>query len=167
MSEGVSEDGWLGLEQINGSGSSPSSSYAHREPDRTPRGRGWLAHLGLVPCRGVMLGWLLGGVALPWREHGSWRCAMAVVTRCLPVAARVMAPSNLQATHPKTLSTRFASTQGAARKKNGGKRGLGSSTTSRWICLARRRALPRVRSEERRVGKECTSWCRSRWSPYH
>ena len=22
------------------------------------------------------------------------------------------------------------------------------------------------RSEERRVGKECTSWCRSRWSPY-
>ena len=22
-----------------------------------------------------------------------------------------------------------------------------------------------VRSEERRVGKECTSWCRSRWSP--
>ena len=26
---------------------------------------------------------------------------------------------------------------------------------------------PMVRSEERRVGKECTSWCRSRWSPYH
>ena len=23
------------------------------------------------------------------------------------------------------------------------------------------------RSEERRVGKECTSVCRSRWSPYH
>ena len=26
---------------------------------------------------------------------------------------------------------------------------------------------PQGRSEERRVGKECTSWCRSRWSPYH
>src|SRR3546814_18552915 len=25
----------------------------------------------------------------------------------------------------------------------------------------------RVRSEERRVGKECVSTCRSRWSPYH
>ena len=25
----------------------------------------------------------------------------------------------------------------------------------------------KIRSEERRVGKECTSWCRSRWSPYH
>ena len=24
-----------------------------------------------------------------------------------------------------------------------------------------------VRSEERRVGKECIAWCRSRWSPYH
>ena len=24
-----------------------------------------------------------------------------------------------------------------------------------------------ARSEERRVGKECTSWCRSRWSPDH
>ena len=23
------------------------------------------------------------------------------------------------------------------------------------------------RSEERRVGKECIAWCRSRWSPYH
>src|SRR3546814_18945694 len=27
--------------------------------------------------------------------------------------------------------------------------------------------LVEVRSEERRVGKECVSTCRSRWSPYH
>src|SRR3546814_15046863 len=27
--------------------------------------------------------------------------------------------------------------------------------------------LPASRSEERRVGKECVSTCRSRWSPYH
>src|SRR3546814_20983257 len=26
---------------------------------------------------------------------------------------------------------------------------------------------PFIRSEERRVGKECVSTCRSRWSPYH
>src|SRR3546814_14959331 len=26
---------------------------------------------------------------------------------------------------------------------------------------------PMMRSEERRVGKECVSTCRSRWSPYH
>ena len=31
----------------------------------------------------------------------------------------------------------------------------------------REAAAELFRSEERRVGKECTSWCRSRWSPYH
>src|SRR3546814_7201225 len=32
----------------------------------------------------------------------------------------------------------------------------------------RRLGNPRhARSEERRVGKECVSTCRSRWSPYH
>src|SRR3546814_1769295 len=30
-----------------------------------------------------------------------------------------------------------------------------------------RPALAPCRSEERRVGKECVSTCRSRWSPYH
>ena len=28
-------------------------------------------------------------------------------------------------------------------------------------------AIAGVRSEERRVGKECALLCRSRWSPYH
>ena len=28
-------------------------------------------------------------------------------------------------------------------------------------------AYPGLRSEERRVGKECLRLCRSRWSPYH
>src|SRR3546814_11659272 len=32
---------------------------------------------------------------------------------------------------------------------------------------AHRRFGKRTRSEERRVGKECVSTCRSRWSPYH
>ena len=29
------------------------------------------------------------------------------------------------------------------------------------------RTVAAIRSEERRVGKECTMTCRSRWSPYH
>src|SRR3546814_18693775 len=29
------------------------------------------------------------------------------------------------------------------------------------------RKAPAKRSEERRVGKECVSTCRSRWTPYH
>ena len=42
-----------------------------------------------------------------------------------------------------------------------------------WPGLQRRHKEPRQqpsgwpRSEERRVGKECASMCRSRWSPYH
>src|SRR3546814_1137047 len=30
-----------------------------------------------------------------------------------------------------------------------------------------RKGIGSPRSEERRVGKECVSTCRSRWSPYH
>ena len=37
----------------------------------------------------------------------------------------------------------------------------GDAAPVTWIPRDRRR------SEERRVGKECTSVCRSRWSPYH
>src|SRR3546814_13292292 len=33
--------------------------------------------------------------------------------------------------------------------------------------LRLRRSRRNLRSEERRVGKECVSTCRSRWSPYH
>src|SRR3546814_6241602 len=33
--------------------------------------------------------------------------------------------------------------------------------------IVEQRAVGQVRSEERRVGKECVSTCRSRWSPYH
>src|SRR3546814_12700157 len=34
-------------------------------------------------------------------------------------------------------------------------------------CASRLNAEITSRSEERRVGKECVSTCRSRWSPYH
>src|SRR3546814_11534649 len=35
------------------------------------------------------------------------------------------------------------------------------------VLLPEDRAARARRSEERRVGKECVSTCRSRWSPYH
>src|SRR3546814_7800637 len=38
---------------------------------------------------------------------------------------------------------------------------------SRCFTQAARSAGKAARSEERRVGKECVSTCRSRWSPYH
>src|SRR3546814_3069526 len=39
----------------------------------------------------------------------------------------------------------------------------GPATLQRWKPVARASR----RSEERRVGNECVSTCRSRWSPYH
>ena len=44
---------------------------------------------------------------------------------------------------------------------------------SKWLRIRKklirksRGTLATQRSEERRVGKECASMCRSRWSPYH
>ena len=35
------------------------------------------------------------------------------------------------------------------------------------LKMMKEEAQPFGRSEERRVGKECASMCRSRWSPYH
>src|SRR3546814_14543765 len=59
----------------------------------------------------------------------------------------------------------------------GGKRGGAAAAVEFIIALPQRqpaveialhrRADPEIRSEERRVGKECVSTCSSRWSPYH
>src|SRR3546814_12195011 len=44
--------------------------------------------------------------------------------------------------------------------------GVGRQRRREEICLDRQYRPPK-RSEERRVGKECVSTCRSRWLPYH
>src|SRR3546814_14352432 len=36
-----------------------------------------------------------------------------------------------------------------------------------YLADTTKQFIPDTRSEERRVGKECVSTCRSRWSPYH
>ena len=60
-------------------------------------------------------------------------------------AAKVDAPENAE---QRILNTRFAEAVASLRKM-------------------RMHAAGKKRSEERRVGKECLCWCRSRWSPYH
>src|SRR3546814_14481821 len=45
--------------------------------------------------------------------------------------------------------------------------GIGSALVAVATSLLRNLPLKVERSEERRVGKECVSTCRSRWSPSH
>ena len=45
-------------------------------------------------------------------------------------------------------------------------RGLDWGIATEDLSIARHYRMS-PRSEERRVGKECASMCRSRWSPYH
>src|SRR3546814_8777121 len=45
--------------------------------------------------------------------------------------------------------------------------GLDDRFAQHFLSLRRRHAGLSLRSEERRVGKECVRTCRSRWSSYH
>src|SRR3546814_11852063 len=49
----------------------------------------------------------------------------------------------------------------------GDSEGDGEAVEQRAQCFHVSRVPRASRSEERRVGKECVSTCRSRWSPYH
>src|SRR3546814_11848171 len=55
-------------------------------------------------------------------------------------------------------------TMGGSRSFLGAKWKISSTPTG---IASRRWGMSRVRSEERRVGKECVRTCRSRWWPYH
>ena len=83
------------------------------------------------------------------------------------------------------FSTRMASADREAIKELAKRSGMSMSDYVTACCLGKQvvvvdglkevlkelksigRNLNQLRSEERRVGKECASMCRSRWSPYH
>src|SRR3546814_11905907 len=48
-----------------------------------------------------------------------------------------------------------------------GERAVEARSVREIVVIAVAHALAQERSEERRVGKECVSTCRSRWSPYN
>src|SRR3546814_13795224 len=92
-------------------------------------------------------------------------------------AAWEMAVADLAlATTPPCLAPRVVTAQSNAAKEkvSDGSSNLhverGSSShphAERRLCDQRQQERSGRRSEERRVGKECVSTCRSRWSPYH
>src|SRR3546814_10328690 len=87
------------------------------------------------------------------------RCALVtgVQTCALPISGGA---AGAERNHENTF---WMAAEGAGRPGGGG--GPGSGCAGRGRRLEHRRAAPR--SEERRVGKECVSTCRSRWSTYH
>src|SRR3546814_5048846 len=62
----------------------------------------------------------------------------------------------------KGVETRFTETRARSHW-----RALGAANAPRRLCGFDGAIPQHERSEERRVGKECVSTCRSRWSPYH
>src|SRR3546814_20649052 len=76
------------------------------------------------------------------------RCALVtgVQTCALPICGEAMAFGNLG---------QLAAT------------GSGAANGSGMFAVSPGSRSRNARSEERRVGKECVSTCRSRWSPYH
>src|SRR3546814_6090055 len=83
------------------------------------------------------------------------RCALVtgVQTCALPISGCIVGALFEGLVGPLALQADLAPTERASRAE-------------RIVTFCMRGVLG-SRSEERRVGKECVSTCRSRWSPYH
>src|SRR3546814_12900418 len=98
-------------------------------------------------CRDCKLGAGLSGNCLFSSRRRHTRCAVVtgVQTCALPISFHCQ-------NEPATCCRLWPESHIYYSQRTGG------GMYSRWSC--------RRRSEERRVGKECVSTCRSRWSPY-
>src|SRR3546814_2126513 len=86
------------------------------------------------------------------------RCALVtgVQTCALPIS---------RSAPPRQLSAHDSSTTIHQDTHNATQ--LNQTYIMRYACACHNHKHTHIRSEERRVGKECVSTCRSRWSPYH
>src|SRR3546814_15359123 len=65
------------------------------------------------------------------------------------------------------VDAKLVEKSGAWYSYNGERIGQGKENVRNWLKQNPTVAQDLERSEERRVGKECVSTCRSRWSRYH
>src|SRR3546814_2422072 len=92
------------------------------------------------------------------RRHTSCALVTGVQTCALPICS--MPASTTRSSWPVPACCGLVSTHAFVR-------GWMRRSGCRHPRRVRLRSSPATRSEERRVGKECVSTCRSRWSPYH
>ena len=104
-------------------------------------------------------------------EAGAPAALSGVTCRCLPGRRGVFTPDDLRAAlRPPDQHFPRPRLVCVENTHNRGGGSLWPLETLKAVAEAARAAGLRMhldRSEERRVGKECTIQCRSRWSPYH
>src|SRR3546814_6429445 len=83
------------------------------------------------------------------------RCALVtgVQTCALPICLPILSPRQAGSTNIRLISAVPSPASARAQQP----------ATAPFVLATRKR----TRSEERRVGKECVSTCRSRWAPNH
>src|SRR3546814_14041270 len=86
-------------------------------------------------------------------------CTLRNTSHCAAVKA-------VQGEEARRSSSRGHSSDGAEGRARGSEAAAAGGGGGQHGVQVQARAALR-RSEERRVGKECVSTCRSRWSPYH
>src|SRR3546814_16164469 len=86
-------------------------------------------------------------------------------TRCGPTSRRLCSRRQRGPVRRQDLVTASVNSRARAGKKCVRKNLLKALDAYLDFCC--RTPFGSGRSEERRVGKECVSTCRSRWSPYH
>ena len=106
-------------------------------------------------------------------RSAAWACALWTVIAFAPAPA--LAKTEIHFWHAMTgqlgdatneLVKQFNESQSEYEVKPL-RKGTYPETLTAAIAAYRQKQAPHVRSEERRVGKECMVQCRSRWSPYH
>src|SRR3546814_3436035 len=92
------------------------------------------------------------------------RCALVtgVQTCALPICARAEEKKAYPA-HPVVEGKAHPGQENAIPLEGAARQGDRLNNVLRRVIAA----VEEERSEERRVGNECVSTCRSRWSPYH
>src|SRR3546814_3413007 len=114
----------------------------------------------ILMCVCVVIVFFIGFFFSSRRRHT--RCALVTGVQSVLFRSSQLGRHRDDRIERRIARHRFAAAR-TGQRKNQGRRPSQSGGADRSVAAH----SGRHRSEERRVGKECVSTCRSRWSPYH